>query len=59
MENVQIAQLWKRAKAADAPEWMTELVLEIKRLQAHLAYLESENETLVEQLAFYRRRIAA
>jgi hypothetical protein len=58
-ENVQIAQLWKRAKAADAPAWMSELVLEIKRLQARVACLESENATLAEQLAFYRRRIAA
>jgi hypothetical protein len=58
-ENVEIAQLWKRAKAADAPAWIPELVLEIKRLQARLAYLERENETLAEQLACYRRRTAA
>ena len=58
-DSAQIAQLWKRAKAADAPAWMTELVLDIKRLQAHVAYLEMENATLSEQLTFYRRRIAA
>ena len=42
MENVQIAQLWKRAKESDAPAWLSELILEIKRLQARLETLEQE-----------------
>jgi hypothetical protein len=40
MENVQIAQLWKRAKESDAPVWLSELIFEIKRLQARLEALE-------------------
>jgi cell shape-determining protein MreC len=59
MENVQIAQLWKRAKESDAPAWLSELVLEIKRVQARLEVLEQENATLAEQLASYRSLIAA
>jgi hypothetical protein len=59
MDHSQIAQLWKRAKEQDAPAWMSELVLEIKCLQARLATLERENEALAEQLAFYRHRVAA
>ena len=59
MENIQIAQLWKRAKESDAPAWLSELTLEIKRLQARLEALEQENATLAEQLAFHRRPSAA
>jgi hypothetical protein len=44
MENVQIAQLWERAKAPDAPAWQSELILEIKRLQARLEAFEEEND---------------
>lgn len=43
MENVQIAQLWKRAKESDAPVWLSELIFEIKRLQARLEALEQGN----------------
>ena len=59
MENVQIAQLWKRAKESDSPAWLPELVLEIKRVQARLEVLEQENATLADQLASYRGRVAA
>jgi hypothetical protein len=59
MENVQIAQLWKRAKESYAPAWLSELILEIKHLQARLETLEQDNATLTAQLASYRSRIAA
>ena len=59
MDTVQIALLWKRATEPDAPPWMSELILEVKRLQARLVELERNNAALVEQLEFYRRRVAA
>ena len=59
MENVQIAQLWKRAKDSDAPAWLSELILEIKGVQARLEAIEQEYAALAEQLAFYRSRVAA
>ena len=42
-----------------APTWIPRLVLEIEGLQTRLEELERENEELVRQLAFYRRRVAA
>jgi hypothetical protein len=59
MENVQIDQLWKRAKQSDAPAWLSELIFEIKGVQARLEARELENATLAEMLALYRRGIAA
>ena len=59
MVDIQIATLWKRATEPDAPPWLSELILEIKRLQARLEAREQKNATLVEQLAHCRRQIAA
>ena len=38
---------------------ITTLMEEIERLRARLARAERENQALREQLAFYRRRVAA
>jgi hypothetical protein len=49
MNDTEVTALTSIAKLMD----------EIEQLRARLARVERENEELAEQLAFYRRRVAA
>ena len=52
MGNARIAQLWRRT-------WLSELILEIKRLHAGPEAREREAATLTRQLVLCRRPAAA
>jgi hypothetical protein len=55
----RLVHLRELAAMTGAPTWIPGVIHEIEELQARVERLERENQTLSEQLAFYRRRVAA
>jgi cell shape-determining protein MreC len=55
----RLVHLRDLAATTGAPTWIPGLIHEIEELQARVERLERENAQLTEQLAFYRRRVAA
>ncbi len=54
-----LAMLREQAARPEAPPWLRELAIEFEDMRARLERLEDDKRALVEQLGFYRRRVAA